>query len=195
MCSSDLSSVHVSADVIPICASYLRLLHRWNQRMNLTALPLGEVPPDASIQKLVVEPLCGAALAEGFTGDWLDLGSGGGSPALPLRSVLTGARTLSMVESRGRKCAFLREAARQLQFTGVSVLDCRFEAMPQVQADLVTFRAVRVDAAFVDVVLAHLRVHGAVLAFGTTIEHPSLEQAGSRQLPDGSSVFRLVRIS
>ena len=91
------SSVQASSDVIPICASYLRLLHRWNQRMNLTALPLGEVPPDASIQKLVVEPLCGAALAEGFTGDWLDLGSGGGSP---VASASKAARAAAVAASR-----------------------------------------------------------------------------------------------
>jgi 16S rRNA (guanine527-N7)-methyltransferase len=54
------------------------------------------------------------------TGDlWLDLGSGGGFPGLVLRHLRKGLRvrtSFELVESDTRKCAFLREVARQ---TGV----------------------------------------------------------------------------
>jgi 16S rRNA (guanine527-N7)-methyltransferase len=45
---------------------------------------------------------------------WLDLGSGGGFPGLPLAAVFAGqsGRSMTLVESNGRKCAFLRHAAR-----------------------------------------------------------------------------------
>jgi 16S rRNA (guanine527-N7)-methyltransferase len=161
--------------------------------MNLTALPMGDVVPDQTIQKLIIEPLCAASLVTGFSGDWLDLGSGGGSPALPLRAALSSTHSLSLVESRGRKCAFLREAARQLEFGGVSVLDCRFDEMPATEADLVTFRAVRVDEGFLRVVLRHLRPGGVVLAFGSSVHHSELTQVDSSALPDGSTVLKLVR--
>ena len=54
-----------------------------------------------------------------------DLGSGGGSPAIPLALALRAPRLL-MVESRSRKAAFLREAARMLELSA-DVVAIRFE--------------------------------------------------------------------
>jgi 16S rRNA (guanine527-N7)-methyltransferase len=45
---------------------------------------------------------------------WLDLGSGGGFPGLVLGIILNerGEGEIDLIESNGRKCAFLRQAAR-----------------------------------------------------------------------------------
>jgi 16S rRNA (guanine527-N7)-methyltransferase len=45
---------------------------------------------------------------------WLDLGAGGGFPGLPLAAALAErpGSSMTLVESNGRKCAFLRQAAR-----------------------------------------------------------------------------------
>ena len=43
----------------------------------------------------------------------IDIGSGGGSPAIPLALAVPGLRLL-MVESKTRKSVFLREAVRAL---------------------------------------------------------------------------------
>jgi 16S rRNA (guanine527-N7)-methyltransferase len=45
---------------------------------------------------------------------WLDLGAGGGFPGLPLAAALSErpGSSMTLVESNGRKCAFLRQAAR-----------------------------------------------------------------------------------
>jgi 16S rRNA (guanine527-N7)-methyltransferase len=52
---------------------------------------------------------------------WVDLGSGGGFPGLALAATFGPERpcVIEMVESNGRKCAFLRETARRM---GVSVV-------------------------------------------------------------------------
>ena len=182
------------ARTVELCATYVSLLSRWNARMNLTALPLGLVPPDSSLLKLVVEPLCAVPFLGEFKGSWVDLGSGGGSPALPLRAAVAGVGSLAMVEARGRKCAFLREAVRQLGFSGVTVENVRFEELPRVEADLVTFRAVRADREFVDVVLGCLSSTGRVLSFGAAVDDPRLSITRTASLPDGSTLFELTRI-
>ena len=60
---------------------------------------------------------------------WFDLGSGGGSPAIPLKLVRPDAR-LTMVESKTRKAAFLREAVAQSGAADAAeVADERFEEL------------------------------------------------------------------
>jgi len=127
---------------------YVELLRRWNSRINLTSLPLDPLA-DETIDRLLIEPLCVAAQLEEIDGRWFDLGSGGGSPAIPIKVALPRLR-LVMVESRERKAAFLREAVRELRLKNSSVLNMRFEALqadPSLAstADLVTVRAVKVD--------------------------------------------------
>ena len=63
--------------------AYHSLLTRWNKRINLTSLPL-EPLTDHSLDRLIVEPLMAAEYVEDRPIRWFDLGSGGGSPAIPL---------------------------------------------------------------------------------------------------------------
>ena len=67
-----------------------------------------------------------------------DLGSGGGLPGLVLAAL--GVKGLTLVESDGRKAAFLREANRAMG-TDVTVLNRRAEELPAHSFDLVTARA------------------------------------------------------
>lgn len=129
-------------------AAYYDLLQRWNATINLTSLR----DDDEGLERLVLEPLIAARhLASGKR--LLDIGSGGGSPAIPL-AVATGASRLGMIESRGRKAAFLREACRTLALNGV-VYQERVEHMalrPDEAAswDIVSARGIRLDAAVRD---------------------------------------------
>jgi 16S rRNA (guanine527-N7)-methyltransferase len=79
---------------------------------------------------------------------WFDLGSGGGSPAIPFKIAHPTAR-LTMVEATAKKAAFLREAVRVLELSDAVVLRERFENLgDQVNGlDLVTVRAVKTDPA------------------------------------------------
>ncbi|HCE01905.1 MAG TPA: 16S rRNA (guanine(527)-N(7))-methyltransferase RsmG [Acidobacteria bacterium] len=126
-------------------ARYVELLVRWNERMNLTGL----TDDDAGLDRLVVEPL-GAVRRLG-TGALrlIDIGSGGGSPAVPMKLARPDVR-LRMVESKSRKAAFLREVVRHLGICGAEVEACRYEQLAarvtdDERADVVTVRAVRLD--------------------------------------------------
>ena len=76
---------------------------------------------------------------------WADFGSGAGFPGLVVACTWSNAdREMHLVESNGRKAAFLREAARLLNLP-VTVHDCRVEeAMPALlerNIELVSARA------------------------------------------------------
>jgi 16S rRNA (guanine527-N7)-methyltransferase len=154
--------------------AYFDLLLRWNTKINLTAL----TDPDEGIDRLLLEPVAAAASLSTSNG-LVDLGSGGGSPAIPLALALHAPRLL-MVESRGKKAAFLREAARAVGLTA-DVEAVRFEDLAGQRTyagafDVVSVRAVRLDPAAFTAAKTFLSLRGRIALFvsgGTAPELPT----------------------
>jgi 16S rRNA (guanine527-N7)-methyltransferase len=126
--------------------SYYELLTVWNRKINLTAASLEDLPADA-IDRLFIEPVAAAQYAT-RSGRVIDIGSGGGSPAIPF-ALASRATHLTMVESRTRKSVFLKEAARIVAMPA-RVITARYEEVverPELCAtfDVATVRAVRVE--------------------------------------------------
>jgi 16S rRNA (guanine527-N7)-methyltransferase len=148
--------------------AYVELLEHWNTRINLTSLNLRPLS-DHALDRLLLEPLVAAEHVADSAIIWIDLGSGGGSPAIPLK-ILRPHLRLTMVESVGKKAAFLREAIRMLAFTDAEVENARAEelaAIPhrQHRAELVTARAVRANAGFWHAARALLTSTGSFWVF------------------------------
>ena len=144
--------------------AYVALLRRWNARMNLTALD----DVDAGLDRLIIEPLAAARHLPSH-GTLVDIGSGGGSPAIPLKVAVPGL-ALRMVEAKTRKGAFLREAIRQLALTTTTVESGRYEellARPELHEahDVLTLRAVRVEARVLRNLQAFVVPGGRLLLF------------------------------
>lgn len=143
------AGIDLTAPELDGLEQYWTLLQKWNEKINLTSLPLHDAP-DETLDRLFIEPLVASALVSTAALRWYDLGSGGGSPAIPLK-IMRPAAELIMVESRLRKTAFLREVVRTLNLSQVRVEPWRFEEIAAIDgahtADLVTVRAVRADAA------------------------------------------------
>jgi 16S rRNA (guanine527-N7)-methyltransferase len=165
--------------------SYYLLLAQWNAKINLTALPL-DPPTDETFDRLLVEPLAAAKQIPAQTPSvWFDLGSGGGSPAIPLK-ITRPALRLTMIESKERKGAFLREAIRTLELADSVVETERFEvaaAKPAFTnaADLVTVRAVRADGELFQAAGTMLKIGGRLLMFRPA-HSPSPDPPGFRKL-------------
>ena len=168
---ASLAGIDVSTALAAQLEAYYRLLAHWNARINLTALPLDPISAPA-IDRLLVEPLVAAHHIPMETPVWFDLGTGGGSPAIPLKMAKPGAR-LTMVESRTRKAAFLSEAVRSLGLSDTAVEAERFEVVAANHplggsVDLITVRAVRIDPALFGAIRSLLRLRGLVVLFGTS---------------------------
>lgn len=150
-------------------AAYVELLARWNKKINLTALPVNPLS-DEAVDRLIVEPVVAAKRLNERDRLVVDLGTGGGSPAIPLALMVPGVR-LVMVESKVRKCAFLREVVRQLAMPDASVENCRIEELLlrsefHEAVDVVTVRAVRPDRRLLTAILAFLKPGGRLFWFG-----------------------------
>lgn len=159
--------------------AYYHLLEFWNEKVNLTAFSLKDAP-DEAIDRLLIEPLVAARYLHGSHGHvhgpqlgprprLLDIGSGGGSPAIPLKIAIPSLQLL-MVESKTRKSAFLREAVRHLNLVDTSVETARAEdlltrAELHESQDLVSVRAVRLEQKLLTSIQAFLRLGGRILLF------------------------------
>jgi 16S rRNA (guanine527-N7)-methyltransferase len=180
--------------VVAGSAEYLMLLRHWNRRINLTALPLPTSIPDVSIDKLIVEPLFATKFDAPADGLWFDIGSGGGSPAIPLRLAWRSGR-LCLVDSKAKRGAFLREAIRRLALNDTVVSTARFEDIAKPgEIGLATVRAVRLDGSLLDAIVSSLEPGGRLLCFGKVQAPASLTVDGTAALPDGSQLLAFRRI-
>ena len=159
------AGLRLSPELAEKLRAYFELLVRWNARINLTSL--GD--RDSAIDRMPVEPLVAAQRIPDKKLNLLDIGSGGGSPSIPL-SLARPNVSLTMVESKTRKAAFLREAVRTLELGGAAVETVRYEELllrPEMHEamELVTVRAVRVDRSLLDRLQAFVAPSGQIFLF------------------------------
>lgn len=99
---------------------YLRELAQWNRTYNLTAVrePLDMVTKHLLDSLAVLPHLNGRQV--------IDVGSGAGLPGIPL-ALADPARPFVLLDSNGKKAAFLRHAVRTLGLAQVEVVNARVE--------------------------------------------------------------------
>jgi 16S rRNA (guanine527-N7)-methyltransferase len=163
------ASLAITPDLTDGLERYFALLTRWNAKINLTSFKLEPNGVDEAIDRLLVEPVVAARHVAATAHTAIDIGSGGGSPALPV-ALACPRLSLRMVESKTRKAVFLREAIRELGLARVTVETSRFEELltrPELHEglDLVTIRAVRVEPRTLVSLQAFLKPGGQLFLF------------------------------
>ena len=170
---------------------HYQVLRRWSRRMNLSGIKNEE----EIIRRHFLEPVAAAELL-GDKGGLLDLGSGNGFPAVPLK-VLHPELDLVMVESSERKSAFLLTVLRELRLQRARV-ETRHVRRISDLGDLLpvrylTFRAIRGRDLLRGTGGPILEPGGRVIAFVSEEESvalhreppPGLRAVLSRSLPGG----------
>jgi 16S rRNA (guanine527-N7)-methyltransferase len=104
-----LRLVPVSRETEDRLAAFVDLLDRWRRKINLIA--------DSTFPSVWTRHIADSAQLIALAPDarrWLDMGSGAGFPGLVIAIQLADVpgAMVHCIESDGRKCAFLREAAR-----------------------------------------------------------------------------------
>jgi 16S rRNA (guanine527-N7)-methyltransferase len=116
---------------------YCEELARWNKKINLTSLSGAEL-----VRRLVVEPVW-VGLHLRPCGVLLDIGSGNGSPAIPLQ-VICSFQKCHLIEARLKRAAFLRHVSAELSLPGMEIHRDRFEEIVAMlePPDWITLQAV-----------------------------------------------------
>jgi 16S rRNA (guanine527-N7)-methyltransferase len=146
------------------------LLLAWNERFNLTAVrEAAAVERRLLLDALRMLPALDAAVAGAGVAvpRVVDIGSGGGLPAVPIAICRPGVR-VTMVEATGKKVAFLREAVRDLGLANATAIHARAEEIARdldhrAAYEIATARAVASLPALVELTMPLLRPRGVAL--------------------------------
>jgi 16S rRNA (guanine527-N7)-methyltransferase len=108
-----LKLIDVSRETLARLEAFVALLLTWQARINLVA---ASTLPQLWTRH-IADSLQLLPLAPPNAKIWVDFGSGGGFPAIPIACALadTLGAHVHLIESNGKKVAFLREAVRQLK--------------------------------------------------------------------------------
>lgn len=132
--------IDLPGDRLALLEAYRETLLLWNSKMNLASLQSDlDLPVRHFIDSLTLLP----HLPPG-PGSLLDIGSGAGFPAIPIR-IFRNDLHVTLLEASRKKCSFLKELSRRLGLQDVTVLNSRLEELlkqPQRPAyDVITSRA------------------------------------------------------
>ena len=176
-----LALTPVSRETLERLERFVALLLEWQQRTNLIApstvpyLWTRHIADSLQLLELVPEART-----------WVDLGSGGGFPGLVIACALAGVSgaRVHLIESHGKKAAFLREAQR-LTAAPASVEAMRIEEFVTTfkgPVDVITARAVAPLKSLFQQTFPLLGKSGAIALFPKG-QHAELELREARESP------------
>jgi 16S rRNA (guanine527-N7)-methyltransferase len=117
----------VSRETYDKLRDYESLIQKWNPSINLVAK---STLSDIWERHIVDSAQVYYAASAGLSGNFTDIGSGGGLPAIVIALLAQGADKqfqMTMIESDKRKSVFLRTAIRELGLNNTNVLNERIE--------------------------------------------------------------------
>jgi len=115
--------VELSAQQHEQLLDYLALLIKWNKAYNLTAVR----DPDEMVSRHLLDSLSVVPFVSEAGDNWLDVGSGGGMPGIPL-AILFPERQFTLLDSNGKKTRFLTQVKLELKLANLQVIHSRVEA-------------------------------------------------------------------
>jgi 16S rRNA (guanine527-N7)-methyltransferase len=169
-------------------------LERWLEEVLATPGLTGLTDLAEARRVLLDDALRAAPLVESTAGDVVDVGSGGGSPGLPLASAVTGRR-FTLLEAERRKCDFLRDVSAELP--NVDVVWGRAEEQPTDAFGVALAKALAKPPVAAELCLPLVRPGGIAILWAGETADPARVAAVAERLaatlepsPEGLLVLR-----
>ncbi|MBP5789029.1 MAG: 16S rRNA (guanine(527)-N(7))-methyltransferase RsmG [Neisseriaceae bacterium] len=163
---------------------YIDLLEKWNVAYNLTALK--------DTRQMVCHHLLDSLSLTPFVPNTaktlLDVGSGGGTPGIPL-AIYRDDLAVTLVDSNSKKTAFLRQAVIELGLNNVAVISERVENVQSIQFDTIVSRAFAELGDFVRLSQHLLSKNGVWLAMKGVYPYEEMDR-----LPENIMVKQVVEV-
>jgi 16S rRNA (guanine527-N7)-methyltransferase len=145
--NSSLAAI-VSRETMEKLSCYVGLLEKWNKSINL----ISGASHDTIWERHILDSYQLIPFIHQKS-TVLDVGSGGGLPAMVL--AICHDTNITMVESDRRKALFLQEAIRELNLTNATIINQRIEAVSPQKPDIITARACAPLADFFSLITQH----------------------------------------
>jgi 16S rRNA (guanine527-N7)-methyltransferase len=172
-------------------------LERWLEEVVATPGATGLTDPADARRVLLDDALRARAILEQLAGAVVDVGSGGGTPGIPL-AVAFPERRFVLLEAERRKCELLERFATELP--NVEVVWGRAEAQPVDGFGVALAKALAKPPVAVELCLPLVEPGGAVVLWlGETADRESVEEVACmlggvlESETDGLAVLRKVR--
>lgn len=164
--------------------AHLGLIEKWNKVYNLTAIRDPErMAVEHTLDSLAILPRVAGARV-------LDVGSGAGLPGIPL-AIARPTSNVVLLDSSHKRCAFLQQAAIDLELRNVEVVCERIEAYRPAQGfDTIVSRAFSDTAHFARAALPLLAPGGRMLAMKGLYPHEELAQ-----VPETVEVVEVIALA
>ena len=159
--------ISLSVEQLDQLNKMLDVLQQWNQKHNLTSLRSRH---DQEIYH-ILDSLSAYQYFIPYSAV-LDVGTGPGFPGIPL-AIIYPEKKFHLVESNGKKVAYLRHVIQQLGLDNVKAYNKRIElfSMPNDTIDVVTARALADPSEIIDLT-QHLQVAAYILYVGPNCKVP-----------------------
>lgn len=152
----------LSEEKLNLFEKYYNILTYYNQKFNLTAI----TEKNEVYLKHFADSLLGAKYIEG---SFIDVGSGGGFPAIPLK-IFKPELKATLLEATGKKCEFLKEVVKELELKDVNIVCGRAEEIAhdkfyREKFDVATARAVAALPVLTEYCLPFIKCGGKFVAY------------------------------
>jgi len=157
ICKSELN-IEISEEVFTKLKKYHEMLVLWNQKFNMTTI----LEEKEVLLKHFYDSLCLVKAVELNDHTLCDVGTGAGFPGLVLKIIFDNLK-ITLVESNGKKCNFLKEVIKELDLKNIEVINQRAEeyAIKNIEKfDIVTMRAVSDLRIIAELGLPMLKIDG-----------------------------------
>jgi 16S rRNA (guanine527-N7)-methyltransferase len=185
-------------------ACHAAQLEKWNQHVNLTAI---KGPADMAVKHFLdavaIQPyMCGK------NGRWMDMGTGGGFPGLPVKLLNPGI-SMVLVDASLKKINFLKHVIRMLKIDGIEAIHGRVDdlhhdpafvggfdgILARGVADLDRLAGLTAPLLAPEGILYALKSPGAREEITDDLDKNFFIQWDDYDLPDGKETRSLVRLT